>query len=144
MQGLTPQERRGVIVIAAVIALAGGIRLLQPFVTDTQAVDYRAADSVFTRISMARYVAPPAEQARQARSQKPKEVLQPGSIDINRAGKSELVRLPRIGPAIASRIIAYREAHGRFSALAELKNVRGIGEKTFANIRPYLKELDKP
>lgn len=49
-------------------------------------------------------------------------------IDINGASLNELTELPGIGQALAGEIIAYREAHGRFSHVEELINVPGIGE----------------
>jgi len=50
-------------------------------------------------------------------------------IDLNTATVEELTRLPGIGEVLAARIIAYREDHGLFQTLEELKEVSGIGEK---------------
>ncbi len=55
-----------------------------------------------------------------------------GVVNINQASKDELALLPRVGPALAERIIAYRESNGRFEQAEDLILVRGIGEKTFA------------
>ena len=49
-------------------------------------------------------------------------------VNINRSSASELERLPGIGPALAKRIVGYREAHGPFASLAELAAVSGIGQ----------------
>ena len=67
------------------------------------------------------------------------EVPEDQKISINQAGEEELVRLPRIGPVIAKRIIAFREEHGGFKKLIELMNVRGIGEKTFEGLLPLIR-----
>ncbi len=55
-----------------------------------------------------------------------------GRIAINRATAAELERLPGVGPALAGRIVAYREAHGPFRSPQDLLAVSGIGEKTLA------------
>jgi competence protein ComEA len=60
-------------------------------------------------------------------------------IPLNKADAEQLQRLPGIGPAKARAIIEYRREHGAFESLEELLNVKGIGEKTLANILPYLK-----
>ncbi|GMR24147.1 MAG: hypothetical protein BMS9Abin37_2653 [Acidobacteriota bacterium] len=59
-------------------------------------------------------------------------------VDLNRAGIEELVRLPGVGEIVAERIVSYREEHGAFEATEELMNVRGIGEKTYLKLEPYL------
>ena len=59
-------------------------------------------------------------------------------MNLNVATASQLERLPRIGPALSGRIVAYREAHGGFRQVADLVAVRGIGEKTLARVEPYL------
>ena len=56
-------------------------------------------------------------------------------VDINTATEKELVKLPGIGPAIAKRIIEYREANKGFKSVDELKKVKGIGSKKFEAIK---------
>ena len=55
----------------------------------------------------------------------------PGKVNINTADATALETLPRVGPAMAARIIAWRDENGRFSAVEDLMSVTGIGEKTF-------------
>ncbi|MBN2027484.1 MAG: helix-hairpin-helix domain-containing protein [Actinobacteria bacterium] len=56
-------------------------------------------------------------------------------INLNTSSRSELEELPGIGPTLAERIIAYREKKGGFSSVEELKQVSGIGEKKFEELR---------
>ncbi len=60
-------------------------------------------------------------------------------ISINDADVHELVELPGIGPALANRIIEYRTFHGPFQRLEEIKSVKGIGDKIFQRLLPYIK-----
>lgn len=52
-------------------------------------------------------------------------------ININTATVEELVKLDRIGPAYAERIVQYREDNGPFQAPEDIMKVKGIGRKTF-------------
>lgn len=62
--------------------------------------------------------------------------VQAGSkININTATKEQLENLPRIGEALAQRIIDYRESKGRFKDISELNNVSGIGDKIFEGLK---------
>lgn len=62
-------------------------------------------------------------------------------VDINKAGSDALQILPGIGPALAERIIAYREEQGSFSKVAELDKVKGIGKATLQKIRPMIRKI---
>ncbi|MEO0323621.1 MAG: helix-hairpin-helix domain-containing protein [Myxococcota bacterium] len=55
-------------------------------------------------------------------------------LDVNRATAAELELLPRVGPAIAARIVAARP----FARVDELQRVRGIGARTLEKLRPFL------
>lgn len=59
-------------------------------------------------------------------------------VNINTATAEELQTLPRIGPAMAQRIIAWREAHGGFRSVDELDAVPGIGPSMLENLRPLV------
>lgn len=56
-------------------------------------------------------------------------------VNLNTADQAALETLPRVGPALATRIIEWRDANGAFSSVDQLLEVTGIGEKTFAGLR---------
>ncbi|MFO3699237.1 helix-hairpin-helix domain-containing protein [Staphylococcus felis] len=58
-------------------------------------------------------------------------------INLNTAEESDLTQIPGIGPAKAQTILMYREEHGQFQSIDELKEVKGIGDKTFENLKEY-------
>src|SRR5437879_12330580 len=65
--------------------------------------------------------------------------LLPGErVDLDRADVTEITRLPRIGPAFAQRIVAWREQHGSFGGLARFDSVPGVGPKLIDALRPYV------
>ena len=59
-------------------------------------------------------------------------------ININTASESELQQLPRIGPVLARSIIEYREEKGYFRNIEDIKNVSGIGDKTFEGLKDLI------
>jgi competence protein ComEA len=61
-----------------------------------------------------------------------------GVVNINTADAEQLALLPRVGPAVSQRILEFREANGKFKDPADLILVRGIGEKTFALLKPHV------
>ena len=58
-----------------------------------------------------------------------------GKINLNTATSEELQTISGIGAKRAEDIIAYRESHGGFQSVDDLKNVSGIGDKTLEKIR---------
>ena len=56
-------------------------------------------------------------------------------IDVNRASEADLTALRGIGPALARRIVAYREANGPFRSVEELAQVKGIGAAKLEGFR---------
>jgi competence protein ComEA len=59
-------------------------------------------------------------------------------VNINTATLDQLVALPGVGPAIAQRIISYREEHGPFRSVKDLDNVPGIGPSHMADLEPLI------
>src|SRR5882672_1119358 len=65
--------------------------------------------------------------------------LAPGErIDLDLADVTEITRLPRVGPALAQRIVAWRTEHGPFGTLSRLDSVPGVGVKLLDAVRPFV------
>lgn len=62
-----------------------------------------------------------------------------GKVNINTADSEQLQELNGVGPATAEKIIDYRNENGRFTAPEDLKNVSGIGEKTYEKLKDDIK-----
>lgn len=58
-----------------------------------------------------------------------------GKVNINKADSQGLQELPGVGPATAEKILDYREANGAFQSPEEIKNVSGIGDKTYEKMK---------
>jgi competence protein ComEA len=67
-----------------------------------------------------------------------KKALPSGKININTASVEELQKLPKVGPAMAKKIVEYRTSAKSFKTVDELRNVKGIGPKIFEQIKPYV------
>ncbi|MBR6404132.1 MAG: helix-hairpin-helix domain-containing protein [Eubacterium sp.] len=68
----------------------------------------------------------------------PVDNMSSGEIDINTASKEELMSLSGIGESKALDIISYRESHGGFSDITDIKNVSGIGDATYEKIKEQI------
>lgn len=60
------------------------------------------------------------------------------TVDVNRAGRPELLQLPGIGPGLADDILATRAELGEFKHVDDLQKVRGLGPKRMEALRPYV------
>ena len=59
-------------------------------------------------------------------------------VNLNAATVAELQKLPGIGPAMAARIVDYRQKSGGFKKVEELMNIQGIGETSFLKLKPLV------
>ena len=116
----------------AVLALSGaGVRYLLSPSPGTPPGDIRLQSAAQSR--------PGALQEAARRAVQLARPLLPGErIDLDRADVSEITRLPRVGPALAQRIVAWRTEHGPFGSLARLDSVPGVGAKLLDAIRPFV------
>ncbi|MFH1655771.1 MAG: helix-hairpin-helix domain-containing protein [Candidatus Omnitrophota bacterium] len=59
-------------------------------------------------------------------------------VNINEAAEEELLKLDGIGPALAKRIIKFRNGYGPFEKIEDIKRIYGIGDKKFEQIKDFL------
>ena len=85
-----------------------------------------------------------ASTTRQAHAPKVASKAPAHAINLNTASATELMQLPHIGQKTAERIILFRKEHGAFRRPEELMNVTGVGEKSFAQLRPFLTTTSAP
>jgi len=62
-------------------------------------------------------------------------------LNINRMNTDDFITLPGIGPALAERIIVYRQNNGGFMEIDDLLAVEGIGDKKYKQLKKYFKPL---
>src|SRR5690606_20928295 len=134
----TPQERLALGVVSLLLLAGAGARWLLAERPPAAWVESAtgAADTPIRGAS-----APPSAETERAlaRERGRSTPLAPGErIDPTRASADELDRLPRVGPALAARIVAHREEHGPFRSLAELDAVPGVGPALLGSLAPHL------
>lgn len=129
MPKISKDEARVLAFLAAVLVLAGVARLRErppEFAPELEAMDLAAVERVVAR--------------RVDEERRRKEPLAPGeTIDPNTASAIELDRLPRVGAAMAERIVQERERGGPFRSLADMAaRVPGLGPATIERLAPHL------
>ncbi len=85
-----------------------------------------------------------AAQATPEAASAPKPLPRGPLLDINRETVAALQELPGVGPVLARRIVAYREARGPFRRLEELRDVPGIGPKRYARLQGWVRVAETP
>jgi len=124
-------DRRAALMLAVLALTGAGVRYLLSPSPGTPPGDIRLQSAAQSR--------PGALQEAARRAVQLARPLLPGErIDLDRADVSEITRLPRVGPALAQRIVAWRTEHGPFGSLARLDSVPGVGAKLLDAIRPFV------
>jgi competence protein ComEA len=125
---LTPGERRGALVLLALIALGTAWDMGRPLPRPTPVAAGNGVPAVDS--SAAAPSVPAAGPGAAGGSGAPAGA----ALDLNAATAGELRQLPGIGPVLAGRIVDWRAEHGRFGTVEELRAVRGIGPKLYARL----------
>jgi competence protein ComEA len=74
-----------------------------------------------------------------ARSAAARQRATPGApVNLNAATLAQLQTLPGVGASTAQRIVDYRQKNGAFKKIEELMNVKGVGEKSFLKLKPFV------
>jgi competence ComEA-like helix-hairpin-helix protein len=127
----TPQERLA-LGVAALLLAAGAV---------ARSVGGAPPHPVLEGGTALHHAAPPSAAVRDSleRAARRRTPLAPGErIDPNLAPVDELSRLPRVGPSLAARIVAWREERGPFRTLADFDSVPGVGPAVLREAAPFL------
>ncbi len=149
--GFTREEQNVLLFFIALVMIGSGYRLVERWSAPDPgnfAREYQIAESLFHHIpgpSSQLVTSSFSSTNNQYDSLKPRKkkhesasALQPHSININTARQNELEALPGIGPVTAKKIIRFREQVGRFKKPSDIKKVKGIGDKKFKKIEPFI------
>ena len=130
----TSDDRRAAVLLLGLALLGVVIRFLIGGQGPPGAVGYQAADGDR-----------PGRDSVAARASRLAKPLAPDEqIDVDKASAEDLTRLPRIGPVLASRIVADREDHGAFGSLEGLVRVSGVGPTLVQTVRRHVKFTGRP
>ncbi len=124
-------DKRAALMLACLALAGAGVRYFLSPSPASPPGDVQLQSSLASRPNALR------ETARRA-AQLSRPLLPGEKIDLDNADVSEITRLPRVGPALAQRIVAWRTQHGPFGSLARLDSVPGVGAKLLDAIRPFV------
>ena len=129
---MTSQERLALGVVTLLLAGGAAVRALGTDPAPAELTGPPGAESSASHL--AAEVADSVDRAERRR-----EPLAPGErMDPNTATADELDRLPKVGPALAARIVEWRQAHGAFRTMADLDSVPGVGPALLRDAGPHL------
>ncbi len=148
----TASERQAIVFLATVAVLGGGVRALQ-----ARAFDRALADAALSAVAggnaqtgdgpagraagavaLERQLQAVEDARTDAKSRSKKSTLPAEPINVDVATAEQLDALPRVGPALAARIIASRDSLGPFGSLEELQRVKGIGPALARGLAPHV------
>ena len=124
----TPDERRALLTVGGLLTLGLCVRVLAPGPPPPEG----GGDSLLVVLAMK------TMEVESSSAPPPPGLIEEGKVRINEAGLSDLVSLPRIGPALAQRIIDDRARNGPFRSVDDLARVKGIGPKMVRQLAPFV------
>jgi competence protein ComEA len=135
MWGFTRQEQRAVLFLLSTFAAGSLVWLYRqsqppPAVKTADIAVFEEYAGVLDRDSI--------DAGPEIGKRKSPEKLPLPPINLNTATYEDLLRLPGIGPVMAKRILEYRRANGPFKRVEELRNIKGIGAKSYEKLAPLL------
>ncbi|CAN5539968.1 hypothetical protein BH10BAC5_BH10BAC5_05810 [soil metagenome] len=157
----TGREKKVIVFIVFVVAAGSCIKIVNSKINPEKSFDFKRTDSVFKVLSSRNDFAVldtiQSDSSAAVRQQKflaasdsmntkgrtgskgsKQDFLKDTKININTAGKSDLIKLPGVGESTADKIIAYR-SQKPFRNIRDIMNVKGIGEKKFDKMKDYIK-----
>ena len=136
MSALTPDERRGGLVLVLLLLIGAGWdawRAIRPrFVSPGPGETTHAVIGPAFQTANEGPNAGPANSADSVASQRDRAA----PLDLNSADERALEALPGIGPVLANRIVEHRRVNGRYRSIDELRAVRGVGPRLIERLRP--------
>ena len=143
---MTPSERNALFFFSAVAVLGAGVRLYRasrgeegPPASARAALEAQIAAVDSARASRASKGSRGSRAKERNRAPPPSSSATPSiPLDLDTAPAESLLRLPRIGPALAKRIIADRDSLGPFGSLEGFERVKGVGPAMTKALAPYV------
>jgi competence ComEA-like helix-hairpin-helix protein len=129
---LTKTERNVILFLVVTMILGAAIRLYQATFPALPQFDYRASDSTFAVLSAA-----PKDSVNGVPTSLTSDKGS-GKLNINTATVQQLMDLPGIGEVTAERILKYRKEIGKFTAIEDLRGVKGISKNKLERLSPMI------
>lgn len=126
MLGFTKTEERVIVLLISTFILGAAIRIYQSRIAPLQKPGLKAQAVLLT------------EQESKEEDHPEAQHTSVKLVELNSATREDLIAIPGIGPVLADRIIQYREKQKGFSNLGQLKNVKGIGQIKYEDLKTVL------
>jgi len=140
----TTGEKKALWFLAIVMLSGSGVRLCRSNATIAPGMDERALDAQLARVDSARALGHSRKSKRERTSTVTNQqgdtepARAPAPLDLDRASEAEIEALPGIGPALAHRIVSFRDSVGALGDIDALCAVSGIGPALTKRLRPLV------